>query len=362
MDWSLLPKDNPVQSVRIRRMLMASVASAMVVALTWVGAWLNFVPYSTFWRFAAIVSMLVVGFYVCFRSGLNLRLSDPSLTIPMIVAAGLTISVVQVDAGQAREDLMLLYPVAYMFGVFRLTQRELVAMALLFPAFFAVATGVSVWSDRMTADINHEIFRVGFLTVVLVWFAYVGGNISALRRRLRLANGELKVAFDRVEALANHDTLTGAYSRRHVMTLLGLEAKRAERGSVLSICMVDIDHFKSINDSYGHGAGDEALKCFSATVQSALRALDLLGRYGGEEFIVGLSQAPGAQAVRVAERIREMVAQSTIPCLPAEKRITVSIGVAEHRAPDHIEQTIARADAALYQAKSAGRNRVVLAD
>ncbi len=362
MDWSLLPKDNPVQSVRIRRMLMASVASAMVVALTGVGAWLNFVPYSTFWRLAAIVSMLVAGFYACFRSGLNLRLSDPSLTLPMMVAAGLTISFVQANAGEARDDLMLLYPVAFMFGVFHLARRALVVMALLFSAFYAVAMGASVWPYRMAADMRYEIFRVGFLAVVLVWFAYVGGNISALRQRLRRTNDELKIAFDRVEVLANHDGLTGAYGRRHLMALLKREGERAERGTALSICMMDIDHFKSINDTYGHGAGDEVIKYFCATIQSALRAVDLLGRYGGEEFVVGLSQAPGAPAVLVAERIRERVAQSTIPCLPAEKRITVSIGVAEHRAPDLIEHTIARADAALYQAKVAGRNRVVLAD
>lgn len=362
MDWSLVPQDDPMQAVRIRRLLMASAASAVVVAVTGVGAWLHFVPYTTFCRLTAIVAILVAGFYTCLRSGLNLRMSDPSLTVPMMVAAGLAISVVQVDAGEAREDLMLLYPVAFMFGVFRLTRRELVAMALLFSAFFALAIGISVWSYRMAADLNHEFFRVGFLTAVLLWFAYVGGNISALRRRLRLANNELKIAFDRVEALANHDALTGAYSRRHLMALLEREGKRAERGSALSICMMDIDHFKSINDTYGHAAGDEVLKCFSAAVQSALRALDLLGRYGGEEFVVALSQAPGGQAVLVAERIREQIAQSMVTGLPAGKRITVSIGVAQHRAPDPIESTIARADAALYQAKSAGRDRVVLAD
>ena len=361
MNWSLLPKDDPMQALRIRRMLMASAASAMAVALTGVGAWQQLLPYSTFWRLAAIVLVLVAGFYACFRSGLNLRLSDPSLTLPMMAAAGLTISVVQVDAGQARDDLMLLYPVAFMFGIFRLTTRELVGVALLYSTLFAVATGYALWSYRMAADFPHEFFRAGLLTAILVWFAYIGGNISVLRQRLRLANDELKIAFEKLEVLANHDALTGAYGRRHLMALLEQEGKRAERGSALSICMMDIDHFKSINDTYGHAAGDEVLKCFCATAQHALRPTDFLGRYGGEEFIVGLSQTPGAPAALVAERIRESIAQNTIPCLPAGKRITVSIGVAEHHPPNPIERTIARADAALYQAKSAGRNRVMMA-
>ena len=362
MTWSLLPENDPLQALRIRRMAMASLASVIVVALAGVGAWLHLVPYVTFWRLAALVLFFVAAFYAYFRSGLNLRLSDPSLTFPMLVAAGLTISVVQVDAGMARDNLMLLYPVAFMFGVFRFNTRVLIGVALLYSTFFAVATGASVWSYRMAMDLNHEIFRVCFLTAVLVWFAFVGGHISTLRQQLRLTNDELKIAIETAEGLANHDTLTGAYSRRYTMDLLEREGHRAKRGGALSIGMLDIDHFKSINDTYGHATGDEVLKGICAIIQSALRETDFLGRYGGEEFIVGFALTPAAPAALVAERIRKMIAESTMPCLPDSKHVTVSMGVARHRVPDTIERTLARADAALYKAKAAGRNQVLLAD
>ena len=362
MTWSLLPENDPLQALRIRRMAMASLASAIVVALTGVGAWLHFVPDVTFWRLAALVLFFVAGFYACFRSGLNLRLPDPSLTLPMMVAAGMTISVVQVDAGMGRDNLMLLYPVVFMFGVFRFSTRELIVVALLYSAFFAIATVASVWSYRMAMDLNHEIFRVCFLTAVLLWFAFIGGNISALRQQLRLANDELRIAVEKAEGLANHDALTGAYSRRYTMDLLEREGHRAKRGGGLSIGMLDIDHFKSINDSYGHAAGDEVLKGICAIIQSALRETDFLGRYGGEEFIVGFALTPAAPAALVAERIRKMIAESTMPCLPEGKHVTVSMGEAKHHVPDTIERTLARADAALYKAKAAGRNQVLVAD
>ncbi len=360
MTWSLLPENDPQQALRIQRMALASLASLMMVALTGVGAWLHVVPAVTFWRLAALVAVFVAAFYACFRSGLNLRLSDPSLTLPMMVAAGMTISVVQVDAGVGRDNLMLLYPLVFMFGVFRFNTRELIVVALLYSIFFAIATAASVWSYRMAMEPNHEIFRVCFLSAVLVWFAFVGGNISALRQQLILTNDELKIAVKKAESLANHDALTGACSRRYVMNLLEREGYRAKRGNALSIGMLDLDHFKSINDSYGHATGDEVLKRICAIIQGALRETDFLGRYGGEEFILGFAQTPAAPAALVAERIRKVIAESTM--LPDGKHVTVSIGVAGHHVPQTIEHTLARADAALYKAKAAGRNQVLLAD
>lgn len=342
----------------MRRWASASLASLVLIALVGLGAWMHFVPEVTFWRFTITLLALITGFYGCLRSGLNLRFADPSLTLPMVLAAGVTISIVQMDAGEARDDLMLLYPVAFLFGVYRYNTRVLIAIALLYSAFFALATLASIWSYRMALNLHHEFFRMGFLPLTLVSFAFIGGHISNLRRRLSQSNDELKAAFKRVEALANHDALTGAYSRRHTMALLEREALRTERGHTLCICMMDIDHFKSINDSHGHAAGDEALKSVCAATQTALRDIDFLGRFGGEEFVVALTQTSLQGATLAAERIRTLIAGSSIKGLPVGKQVTVSIGVAEHHANDTLDATLARADAALYQAKAAGRNRV----
>jgi diguanylate cyclase (GGDEF)-like protein len=146
-----------------------------------------------------------------------------------------------------------------------------------------------------------------------------------------------------------------------MMELLAVEAKRAARGTVLSVGLLDLDHFKAVNDEFGHPCGDDVLRQFARTTRGMLRGTDFLARYGGEEFLIGLSQTRLAHAALVAERIRRAVEACEFPGLPPGRRVTVSIGVVEHRPPDTIEQTLARVDAALYEAKHQGRNRVVCA-
>src|SRR5262249_3512437 len=124
-------------------------------------------------------------------------------------------------------------------------------------------------------------------------------------------------------------------------------------------CLLDIDYFKSINDSHGHQAGDLVMKEFAEVTQAMLRATDFFGRYGGDEFLVGLSQTTLADAKQVAERVRRTIERQLFPCLPAGQRVTLSIGVAEYHPHESADQLLARADAALYEAKRQGRNRVV---
>ncbi len=162
--------------------------------------------------------------------------------------------------------------------------------------------------------------------------------------------------------LATTDPLTGAYNRRHFTQLAAAEFDRAVRHDhVFSVLMMDIDHFKRINDSHGHAGGDEALKKTVATVLTALRSSDFLGRFGGEEFCVLMPETGAAGARILGERIREQIAAMTVAWNGAEFGFTISIGVAEWREEDDsVEDALERADQSLYRAKSAGRNRVVL--
>ncbi|MBX9816944.1 MAG: GGDEF domain-containing protein [Burkholderiaceae bacterium] len=160
------------------------------------------------------------------------------------------------------------------------------------------------------------------------------------------------------EHLANHDSLTGARSRRALMEAAAHELQRARRyGQPLALLMMDIDHFKSINDQHGHLAGDRVLVQFAQTVRSTLRNSDLLGRYGGEEFMVLLPATEAEAALAAAERMRQAVAAQ--PSAEGRPACTVSIGMAKATPNDtQVEALITRADAALYRAKAAGRNRV----
>jgi len=168
--------------------------------------------------------------------------------------------------------------------------------------------------------------------------------------------------FDEVQRLATLDGLTNTYNRRHFMELAHLAFETARRfGQPLTALMLDVDHFKAINDEYGHHVGDQVLRTLADRCRAALRTIDVLGRYGGEEFAILLPGTTRRNAAKIlAERIRHRVAEDPVQTDAGPVRVTVSVGVsAMEPATRNPEELFKRADAALYDAKQAGRNRVV---
>ncbi len=160
---------------------------------------------------------------------------------------------------------------------------------------------------------------------------------------------------------ATHDALTGLLNRRAIMDILEREVARASRlGSRLAVLMIDLDHFKRINDTLGHPVGDALLKESAARMESSIRAYDRVGRYGGEEFLVVLPNISRADASQVAERLRARIAGSTVPTHRGPVDVTASVGicVAQGVANLDVDTILREADDALYQAKESGRNRV----
>lgn len=168
-----------------------------------------------------------------------------------------------------------------------------------------------------------------------------------------------RLALERLQELAIRDPLTGLSNRRHFYEQAERDILLAQRhGTSLALLMIDADHFKRINDSYGHPVGDEVLRQLARTLKEQLRATDLAARYGGEELIVLLPATNAEGAMLLAERIRLAVAACAIEVTGGPVRCTVSIGIAAIKRDDAgLEALIARADAALYAAKKAGRNR-----
>ncbi len=168
--------------------------------------------------------------------------------------------------------------------------------------------------------------------------------------------------FDEVNRLATLDGLTHTYNRRHFMDLAMRAYQTARRfGQPLAALMLDVDHFKDVNDRYGHHVGDQVLRVLAERCASALRSIDVLGRYGGEEFAILLPGATRESAATIlAERIRQRVADDPVPTDAGPVKVTVSVGVAAmDESTRHPDDLFKRADAALYEAKQAGRNRVV---
>ncbi len=162
------------------------------------------------------------------------------------------------------------------------------------------------------------------------------------------------------ERQAIYDSLTGVLNRRAILDHLHREMKRLLRqGNPVAVGICDIDHFKKVNDKFGHQAGDDVLMGFSRVLTENLREYDLLGRIGGEEFLVVASMTPGADLTALFERLCRKVSESEILTRAGSLRVTVSIGVACAASDTTVDELIEKADAALYKAKEEGRNKVV---
>lgn len=204
-------------------------------------------------------------------------------------------------------------------------------------------------------DTAATLWVLGLLTA--------GVSSSGLLLITRRLNGRVNEVHRHLAAAALTDDLTGLLNRRGTFERLDEEIGRARRtGDTLSVAMLDLDEFKLINDQYDHSGGDVALRHFGRLIQDESRSYDTAGRVGGEEFLLIAPGLDSGQAVALAERIRARVAAE--PAVVAGDRVllTVSIGVAELRGEESRDSIVLRADHAMYAAKEAGRDRVMLAE
>ena len=190
----------------------------------------------------------------------------------------------------------------------------------------------------------------------------VGRELTQANAEKEARNTELNAAMEQLNQLLTFDQLTGAYSRRYLMEELDRQvALRNRYGAPVSLIMLDLDHFKAINDQHGHAVGDRALREAARHAKAQLRDGDLFGRVGGEEFLVLLPMTDGQAASVLAERLRGALERARLEEAEQMIRIPASLGVAELRPQEDVASWLRRVDAALYEAKSTGRNRVVIA-
>jgi diguanylate cyclase (GGDEF)-like protein/PAS domain S-box-containing protein len=194
-------------------------------------------------------------------------------------------------------------------------------------------------------------------------------ELLVTQEALEAANLKLQIALTREKQLAHTDVLTGIHNRRYLFELAGHEFEIATRyQQPLSVIMFDLDHFKEVNDSFGHAAGDQILQLVTQAASKELRSADVIGRYGGEEFVIVLPMTNAQQALPLAERIRLGVAAIRVPTEKGDASVTLSLGIVEliHGAQSaqtrSAEDLIRRADEAMYAAKQAGRNRTEIGE
>ncbi len=243
----------------------------------------------------------------------------------------------------------------------------------IFISFISGALLIPVAHYFWVGDMNRPAYVIGILTLLLALIRlgrvanleFVEGVrrlvlIQSISMQLEQRNQQLDKLNRKINDIAIHDKLTGLYNRHFIVDQLEMQYGAYVRyGNACSIVMIDIDHFKQVNDRYGHIVGDKVLVAFSRRVEIMVRQGDLIGRYGGEEFLLVLPMTGLAAALQLAERIRISLTDQSLVEQPAMHVVTASFGVAEIRSGESIDDWLLRSDQALYSAKEHGRNCVM---
>lgn len=265
-------------------------------------------------------------------------------------------------------DLVLgMYVTVLIYAIFHLDNRSFNQICVATAFSYLVALCLKWVSDPVAIDMIGSTFRFMVLLALVIWGIMFAHRLREIRNELQFRNEELQGVLDRVTRIAERDHLTKSFNRRYIMEVLAREKARADRSDgTFCVCIFDLDHFKMVNDRYGHLIGDRILSDFARRVKSELRGMDTVnpteykksfGRFGGEEFIAVLPATNLDGGHICAERMRESVAAKAFD---DRYEITVSVGVAEYNEHESIPQLLSRADEAMYRAKAGGRNMVCI--
>lgn len=350
------------------RRLRARVAQQLLVTAVALGAALVFLigtarsgaPRNGVLGLLALLALLCLLGYGLVRSRWSERLADPSLTSAQIGTSILLASLAYPMLGVHRAAVIPLLVLVLAFGMFPLRGATTILFALTALAGLTAAVGFAHFVWPRGFDPLDEILHVLTAAIAFLGMAVVAGRLQRIRQRLAGQREQLHRAIRRIEAMARHDALTGLFNRGEGDAMLRAALARHRRnGTQLQVGLIDLDHFKLLNDQHGHAAGDAVLRDFAARAKAALRSTDAIARWGGEEFLVLLDDATPELARQVLERLLLQVRSVPATFEGRPLPYSFSAGLAQAWPHDSPEQAVDRADQALYRAKHAGRARVV---
>lgn len=357
------PIDGSIQRLRLKRFALAAGTYVLLIALMWVAFCAGYYHATFFgvWLTSVAVLLSQGALSLVFFGGLNNRFKDPSLTeFQVLMGLGWeTFLLAHLDS--ARGTFLVLYVLVLLFGLFHLTPKVFTRCAVLALLGF---TGINLW-DAFSGQLNDPglaALQTCSLFIVLGWLCMYAGFVQRSRQRmhqrritLQAHQETLRGMMFQLEELASTDELTNLYNRRHFLRLATRELETMDGNYTEGLALIDLDHFKRVNDLLGHAAGDRVLQVFAATASDCLRSDDILARYGGEEFVLLIPRCTRAQLVECCERVREAFANVTIPDLPGLE-LSLSVGMTLVERDDDMDRALQRADHALYRAKHHGRN------
>lgn len=351
---------DPQQRLRIKRSLLAAQVYGVCVVLIVIAIAANMIDLRAGSVLAIGIVVSCAAVYGFLRSGLNLRFSDPSLAMPQILAAVVWIAGAYGTFNESHGATLILLALVLVFGIFTVDLRQ----ARICAVFIVLLMGAVMTYKSQTSPsiypVKVELMHFVFLLVSVPAITTLALQIARMRQRLQKQNVELGGALARIQELATRDELTGLINRRQMHLVLQQQAVMGNRSKdTFSVALLDLDFFKRVNDTYGHGVGDEVLRNFSAEAQRVLRVSDVVSRWGGEEFLLMMPEIPPGEPTIGIERLRDALTHLQISATVPDLRVSFSAGITTYRPGETMDAAIERADRGLYQAKAAGRNQCV---
>ena len=315
-------------------------------------------------RGAAILSWFamagVLFFFVLVRFSFALGIAPRHLAVMQALFAFACNIGAYAVIGPIRGAALMILLVVMVFCTFSLRPRATLGLCATAIGSLGITMYWQVTHDPLHFPAHVEQMHFAIVSSSLLAVALLSGEMSRLRSGLKQQKQELLAAVGRIRTLATLDELTSLANRRHMNEVLYAEERRESTPyQPMCIALIDIDFFKSVNDRFGHDAGDSVLRTFAAAARSELREADVLARWGGEEFLLMLPATDVAVAHMVLRRMAGRVRAIEVPGM--DRDVTFSAGLVQRIGDEPFSETISRADKAMYRAKGSGRDRVVAA-
>lgn len=356
---TLLGSD-PLIRKQVGVVLFSTVTYVLYGLITLAQAALGVMPWPLAWAlFGGSMAMNAV-FYVAARSGAVAKGSDPGLGRTQLLVGVLCMYIGYAAAGPSASATLLAMASHIVYSMFAMTPRQVWRLVLGSLGGLALTMALChwAWPERYAVPVQASGLLYALMVVPLI--ALLAHRVTHMTTTLKRQHGELQTALAKLEELATRDELTRTHNRRHMGELLRQQQALHQRlGQPLSVALIDIDHFKSVNDHHGHAMGDEVLRHFARAMGGQLRAVDEIARWGGEEFLVLLPGTGTAEALVAMNRLQQHLAEAPPDGLPGGLRISFSAGVTEIGPQDTVDAAVERADQAMYRAKTSGRARCV---
>lgn len=355
----------PGPEMRVRRHALFGLAALPTyltsLAMIWHLVYLQELSSSVAWPLTVVSVLTFLVFWVPVQMGWTQMLKDPVLTLPHALASLALCVAAYVLLGEHRVNVLVLMAQAVVVAMLRLHPKQVLGLGITATLMLVAAFAWVDWRATHVGMLNKGATHLVVGCASLLLLSLVGKWVSDIRSEISEQAKELRKTVQTVNQMATLDQLTGLLNRRVMLDAMASERQLSERHNTRwCIALIDLDHFKQVNDRHGHPTGDAVLKGFADLASTHLRAVDQVGRWGGEEFLVMFPQTSLNEAHASLERLRKALNAWRLPDYP-ELQMGFSAGLVQAEPDDTIDQLVERADKTMYQAKASGRNRSVWA-